>query len=146
MLNQYFPIIIAVLFAIFAGLLAYKRYSGLKSKEEVMSQLEKDAFDLMQQAEKFIPKEKGYVKFDWVASRFIKFIPPKAAPLFKEQTVASFLQKTYYKFKDKLDNGKVDKSIDYPPEDTQETTEEPEPVLNDDFTEVPNTHLLKDDD
>lgn len=133
-INQYGLIILVVILAILYGILLYKKYKGMP-KAEIISGLEKDAFELMQQAEKFLPNEKGYVKFDWVAKRFINFIPPIAKYLFKEQTVEHFLQQSYYKFKDKLDNGKVDKSIEYPPESIEQSDTNTEELEDEDQEE-----------
>jgi hypothetical protein len=139
--NNYLTIISCIL-ALLYGYTLYSKYKG-KPKAEVIEGLEKDAFDLMQLAERYLPNEKGYVKFNWVAERFRYFIPEVAKPFFKQQTVEHFLQQTYYKVKDKLDDGKVNKSIPYPDvndnvttiadtdaqeEDTEEPTQQPEPI------------------
>jgi hypothetical protein len=99
---------------------------GQSNKDAAKTSLRETALMLFLKAEKRFPKDtQGFVRFDWAAGEFARILPALVSDellkTFTPEEIAKYLRRQYYRYKDFLDNAKIDNSIKYPPEDDVKT-------------------------
>ena len=112
--GTYFLIALIVLLLAALAFHIYKTYKE-KGKEAAIAEMREVAYQLFLKAEKIYGRDAGKSKMKWVIGQFYRLIAPGwLTKYLSETTVQEFLQdiydKYYYKFKDFLDDGELNKS------------------------------------
>jgi hypothetical protein len=88
---------------------------GQTTEEAIKVSLRETAFMAFLAAEK-LPNVNGEARWKHALRVFYAKLPATARGAFTEESMDKYLQKRYYEFKDWLDDGAINKSIEYPPE------------------------------
>jgi hypothetical protein len=84
----------------------YKKYG----KAALFTKMREDAYKLMLAAEQKFGAKNGKTKFAWVVERFYPMIPKSVKIFWTQADLEEFVQKTFDKSVDFLDDGKLNNS------------------------------------